>query len=170
MSSSHRVCAKQFHESDLITKSTNKRHKKSDLTHQRSLAQTRLKNNAIPSVFPTLPKYLKSLPNPNQCAGTSTACVRLEKENVQIVKLNERILNQDYFTTFHEFNEKLKNAFLPKGFVTAHEESSTCFHYFQYNDGKNIAPTLLVSVIVNEHLHIKILFPQFLFSEVNMVI
>ena len=41
-------------------------------------------------------------------------------------------------------------------FITAHEESSTCFHYFQYNDGKNIALTLLVSVIVNEHLHIKV--------------
>ena len=66
LSSSHRVCAKHFHESDLITKSTNKRHKKSDLPHQRSLARIHLKNNAVPSVFPRLPKYLTSLPNPNQ--------------------------------------------------------------------------------------------------------
>ena len=149
-------CAKHFYESDLITKSTNKRHKKSHLPHQRSLARICLKNNAVPSVFPTLPKYLTSLPSPNQRAGKSTACAKLEKENAQIVKLNEQISNQDYFTTFHEFNEKLRNTVLPKGFVTAHEESSTCFHYFQYNDGKNIAPTSLVSVIVNEHLHIKV--------------
>ena len=129
MSSSHRVCAKHFHESDLITKSTKKRHKKSDLPHQCSFARIRLKNIAASPVFSTLPKYLTSLPNPNQRADTSTACARLEKENAQIVKLNEKILNQDYFTTFHKFNEKL-NAFLPKGFVTAHEESFTCFHYF----------------------------------------
>ena len=50
----------------------------------------------------------------------------------------------------------MKNAVLPKGFISAHEESSTCFYYFQYNDGKNIAPTLLVSVIVNEHLEISL--------------
>ena len=99
---------------------------------------------------------MTSLPNPNQRTGTSTACARLKNENAQIVKLNKQILNQNYFTTFHEFNEKLRNAVLPKGFISAHEESSTCFHYFQYNDGKNIAPTLLVSVIVNEHLEISL--------------
>ena len=81
MSSSHREFAKHFHESDLITKSTNKRHKKNDLPHQRSLAQICLKNNAVPSVFPTFPKYLTSLPNLNQRVGTSTACARLEKVN-----------------------------------------------------------------------------------------
>ena len=65
LSSSHKVCAKHFHESDLIKKSTNKRHKKSDLPHQRSLARIRLKNNAVSPVFITLPKYLTSLTNPN---------------------------------------------------------------------------------------------------------
>ena len=105
LSNSQGVCANHFYKNNLITKSTNKRHKKSNLPHQRSSARIRLKKNAVSSVFPTLPKYLTFLPNPNQRAGTSTPCARLERINggnyfmcvKQLIQVEKKIRVLNFF-------------------------------------------------------------------------
>ena len=155
VSKSHKVCAQHFHESDFKTISTDtcstRRKSRSTLKLQR----VHLKPDAVPKIFPSLPKYLSS-PLPTMRATSSTSSsFRREKDNIILQKQNADFLIQDSFSDFSSFRSKMKNAVLPFGYTSVYSASSAQFYFVKNDDSYKVAPELVVSVIISSELQIK---------------
>ena len=62
---------------------------------------------------------------------------------------------QDMVETFDAFSTKIKDEMLPNGYLLVINDHSVQFHYVDSPADENSAPSLLVSVVVNEQLNIK---------------
>ena len=148
--SSHRVCAKHFHEDDIQRVSID--------TRGRTLHELKcphLKPTATPMIFSKLPNYLsKPLPVPRPTSA-STASSRHDAESIRIERQNQELLRQDIFDDFESFKIKLKDMVLPDGYVTVLGEKVVQFHYIQCNDDPTAAPKLLVSATLTDNLVFK---------------
>ena len=62
---------------------------------------------------------------------------------------------QDMVETFDAFSTKIKDEMLPNGYLLVINDLSVQFHYVDSPEDENSAPSLLVSMVVNEQLNIK---------------
>ena len=85
--------------------------------------------NAVPTIFPFLPKYLSVSHSSVRTTSCSTASARLEKKNVEIHKRNLNLFAQDSFKNFESFKIKIKTAVLPYGYAVLHTQINTQFHF-----------------------------------------
>ena len=62
---------------------------------------------------------------------------------------------QDMIETFDAFLTKIKDEMLPNGYLLVISDHSVQFYYVDSLADENNAPSLLVSIVVNQQLNIK---------------
>lgn len=112
---SAKICSLHFHNSDFCTEYTD-----TNVTRKRAYGQQRkrrkLKDGAVPSVFPNLPSYLSSPPNvPRSLSSTSEK--RLEKENTYMTEVIHEFEQSDEINDLQSLKQKVQTSSLPCGFV-----------------------------------------------------
>ena len=142
----HIVCAKHFCKEDLKVNSTdicvNTRNSRPFSTLQRF----RLLPNSVPKIFHSLPQYLSTPQSSVHTTSHCTTSARLEKQNFEIHQCNAEFLTQDSFSNFKTFNEKLKDALFPSGYVVVNAPLNTQFHFITTIANEDLAPKLNASV------------------------
>ena len=119
---STRICALHFEKNNFITDSTDGNSRRHNKHNSKALKQARLKPNAVPHIFPHLPKYLST----NTSAPRTTACPsassRLAKENNSILE-NCKQMFQENISDLSSLKEKLLCETLPSGFISIVQET-----------------------------------------------
>ena len=110
-----KICSLHFHDSDFVQQYTD-----TNVTRKRSYGQQRirrkLKDDAVPSVFPNLPSYLSSPPNIPRPTSSSSA-MRMEKENVQIAENIRNLEESDVINDLNSLKQMAQLSALPGGFL-----------------------------------------------------
>ncbi len=95
-----------------------------------TLAKKRLKDNAIPSVFPNLPSYLSSeIPEPR--SSTSGAASRFEQQEERYEAQVRQFLGKDKIQSYGHLKANVKEIVLPKGVKIVENEDSVLFVAFK---------------------------------------
>jgi hypothetical protein len=138
-----RVCSLHFQLIDFVTDSID-----TNVTRKRckgGLKKRVLKANAVPSIFPNLPKYLSSAIPPIR-QENATAEKRLINENERISQQIEDLQNEDKITSLNDLQEMfLKCNTKPKNFflhVSSHPEQ-LIFYSLQFS----VLPVTVVTTI-----------------------
>jgi len=96
------VCAKHFVENDIIKEDD---YRLPDGSRQKVPTKTRLKLNAVPSIFPNLPHYLsKTVPLPRKSPAERTKVMQDRSD-----QLNKDFENSDLIINFDDLTSNFKN-------------------------------------------------------------
>ena len=151
LTENHRVCAKHFVKTDIISVSQDTRKDHQAVRKANHLKRLRLKPNAVSCMFPALPRYLPAH-RLTERSASATSTARLKRQRYEIEELNKKLSSHDNFTHFDTLKEKLKNKVLPAGYVTVCEKVTISFHYIKKNEDNLKGPELRVFVIVTKNL------------------
>lgn len=119
-----KICSLHFVEEDFIEerKDSNERRSKK-LTG--NLTKRRLKDSAIPSIFPNAPSYL-STEKKTQRSTCATSTKRLKRSAKILERKSEDFLSSDNLVSFDDLKKRLNSGdmcMMPLGFVTQFGES-----------------------------------------------
>ena len=118
---STQICALHFEKNDFITDLIDENSRRHNKRNPKALKQACLKLNAVPHIFPHLPKYLST----NTSAPCTTACSpassRLAKENDLILE-NCKQMFQENISDLSSLKENLLHETLPSGFISIVQE------------------------------------------------
>ncbi|PAA94070.1 hypothetical protein BOX15_Mlig022091g1 [Macrostomum lignano] len=148
-----RVCSKHFTESDFVKSSSdaNQRRKKRRFSASDSkLHLIRLKDDAVPSQFEGLPKYL-SKPITQVRSQNATSAARFMGDQVRLDEEISDFFGSDELCDFSDLIQKLEQATIPSGFVRSKEADSVSFYLITRSDSIS-APCLLASMTVLQDL------------------
>ena len=149
VSKNHKVCSEHFLSDDILTTSSENHDKRHCDRDNQTLKRLRLKLNAIPSIFPGLPKYL-STTNAKPRSETSSLTARQVQQELALDKLNEQFLLKDNILNFSDLINKLGKIYLPDGYIYEIKSSCLIFHLSLHNDNICVAPKLLASIVVHD--------------------
>ena len=153
VSKNHKVFSEHFLLDDILTTSFDSHDKRCCDRDNQTLNRLQLKLNAIPSIFPGLPKYL-STTNAKPRSGASTSTARQVQQELALDELNEQLLFKDNILNFSDLINKLGKIYLPDGYIYEIKSSCLIFHLLLHNDNICVAPKLLASVVVHDKLKI----------------
>lgn len=138
-----KVCSLHFHESDFVQIYTD-----TNVTRKRTYGEQRrrrkLKDDAVPSVFPNLPSYLSSPPNvPRSSSAMSES--RLERENLTITESIQEFERCDEIIDLTSLKQKAEYSPLPAGFVLYPSNvADLIFTKLECSDSVYIAASVIV--------------------------
>ena len=121
------LCSLHFTEEDFVTQSTDCNvTRKKKFGSERTIVRRRLKVGAVPSNFPNLPTYFKSVEKSR--ATTSTSSHRLLMENERLEKCEEDFFKVERISSFDDIKRLInisKN--MPSGFVITEKNENLYF-------------------------------------------
>ncbi len=128
------MCSLHFKKSDFYCDSQDK-----NVTRQKgrdsTLIRKRLRENAVPSVYPNLPSYLsKETPEPR--STSSGAAIRFEQEEQRYEAQVRLFLEKDKIKSFTHLKENFKEIVLPQEVHIVEKEESVLFVAFKKNDNE----------------------------------
>ncbi len=134
-----------FKQADFITESQDKNVTRQK-THESSLVKKRLKEEAIPSMFPNLPSYLsKEIPEPR--ATSSGAASRFEQEELRYEEQVKKFLEKDIIQSFDHLKENRKEIVLPQGVDIVEKEDSILFVAFIKVDNEPMKVSYYLEIV-----------------------
>ena len=116
-----------------------------------SRLQKWLKRNAVPRIFPTLPKYLSST-KAVEWSQSSSSAARQAKSELILQKKADKMFELDTIDSFEMLKTKMQKLRIPDGYIYVLKENFCAFHVMQHDDKLAEAPQLLVSVIISDQL------------------
>ena len=146
-----RICAKHFSDDDFETASTDKCQSRQNKRGTQQLKRTRLKANAVPHIFPGLPKYLSKPVHFKRSTSACSSSARVDKENSHMQMQHEKMLENDCVRNFNEL-KNCNNFNLLSDVIKVEKEHSIQFHYICCSDGIDTVPSLMASIIIREDL------------------
>ncbi len=146
--SSSRICSLHFRDSDFIRESCDS----NKYRRQKTLAKKRLKDDAVPSCFPNLPKYLSTTEETERPSTSASSQARLAKGNVEIENLISKMEAEDHVSDREELRAAFSScACKPQGFVFFSDNDSD---FYLLMRTENSIPHLAASVQVNNDMTI----------------
>lgn len=144
-----RICSLHFEDNDFETLSSD------TVTSRRSkfpvLKQRKLKPNAMPRIYPTLPERMQNLKAPSRSSSVS-ASARLAHANENISKLNDEALSRDNCVDFKDFVTKVHATSLPSKYVRIYHEKYVIFLLLANVDTNDSQPCVDASIKILENL------------------
>lgn len=153
LSPQHRVCKKHFEKKDFLRFSLDSNSRRRVTRGSQRLLRLRLKDGAVPGIFPDLPLSLskaKSVARHRDCSVSA----RFDKEEICKEQTNAGLLHYDSIKDFASMKEKLQNRTLPDGYIMYDRADSIQFHYLESSEDLSVSPKLLASVIVKKNLEV----------------
>ncbi|XP_040575184.1 uncharacterized protein [Lepeophtheirus salmonis] len=142
-----RICSKHFPKSAFIlerrdTNST--RNKKSG-----PIQRNKLKSDAIPTIFPDIPKHLQKKTFPERKTTLATSDSRLKQEILRHDSQMEQLSKEDKIENLTDIKKKLSKSNLPKGI---NENSNEDYIILSELSTQDLVPTILYGLKVNSDL------------------
>ena len=119
--------------------------------NNQTLQRQRLKQRAIPKIFPELSKYLSATISKPRSGLSSSTARRLQSE-MATNQLNKQFLKEDRIDNFNGLLNKIDCLTVPDGYVFVFKLNYCSFYLLEQHDDISISPKLLASVIITEEL------------------
>jgi hypothetical protein len=146
------ICSLHFDSSDYNTERRDSNiHRK---VKEGQLKYRRLKETAVPHIFPGLPAYLskkKALPRPDASSSTSRARNDFSRHELEV----EKFLSEDLVESFNELQTKIKTDFPPSWSVISLTKDHKIF-LEELTFGDDEKPSLWYSLTIRENLQFQL--------------
>lgn len=149
----HRVCGNHFSQEDFLSTSSDTNSRRRGCRYSQALSVRRLKNTAIPHLFPSLPHYLSKTQS-HQRSEKATAFARYADQNLRFENTNNKFIHQDTVSDLESLKRKILDEKIPSGYVTVTGDTYLRFHYINSPESVDEAPRLLASVVVTKDLEV----------------
>ena len=155
---STRICALHFEKNDFITDSTDGNSRHHNKRNSKALKQAHLKPNAVPHIFPHLPKYLSTNTSAPYTTACSSASSRLGKENNSILENCKQMFQEENISDLSSLKEKLLRETLPSGFISIVQETQIILYVVNISADDFSSPQVSASVKVSANLDLNLFF------------
>ncbi len=150
-SQNSRVCSRHFNDSDYVQASTDTNTSRKRKNPDGDLVLRRLKDDAVPSIFPNLPSYLTRAAPPAR-SEAATSLSRQAKVQERLKVQEDAFLAKDMISSLDQLREKRHELTVPKG--TDFIDRGNAIIFLSFNDQLR-PPTVQYHMHINDRLQVE---------------